>query len=433
MKNSVLIVSVLLLCLSMGCKKNDASAPMEIVLQNEPPLSFSLFDVPDGATNVDIIPTLTWESAENPKGSAVAYDLYLDTNVNPTTLYESNIGDTSYEVTPRLNLVKDYYWKVVAKDLNGKTSQSSIYKFTTRNLNIPEEPMTLLAAFAPRRLHTSVAYDNKMWVIGGEDPIIENHLSDVWYSNDGDIWVEATQDAAFTDRVNHTSTVFDNKIWVIGGQSIGVLGGKKNDVWYSTDGVNWNEATNNASFSGRRGHSTVVFDNKIWVIGGRDVNGHQNDVWYSTNGADWQMATASADFPVVSRHASVVFDDKIWVIGGEFIGGAKRNEIWYSTDGVKWTQATSSPTFSERSRHTATVFDNKIWIIGGSGNQSEPIYDNEIWYSHDGVNWEQTVISGQFLERRPENTAIVRDEKLWVIGELFTNGMNAKSEVWALD
>ncbi|WP_273568790.1 Kelch repeat-containing protein [Maribacter halichondriae] len=431
MKSTYKICTLYLVFVIASCSSSDDSAPMVIALQNEPPLSFELTEVADGAKGVEVTPTLSWESAKNPKGSEVTYDLYLGTEVNPTTLFQGDINDTSFEIGDRLHLLTDYYWKVVAKDVDGKTSQSAIQKFSIRSLNIPEEPVTPIADFAPRSQHTSVVHDNRMWIIGGEDPVTENLISDVWYSSDGATWVEATKDAAFSDRILHTSAVFDNKIWVIGGQMVGE---KKNDVWYSADGINWDEATDNASFSGRKGHSTLVYDNKMWVIGGKDANGFKNDVWYSSNGFEWQMATASAEFSVVSRHASVIFDDKMWVIGGEFESGGKRNEVWSSTDGVHWTQATKSAEFSERGWHAAAVFDNKIWIIGGLGNQGEAPFENEVWYSHDGTHWAQAPVSGLFLERRPPNTAVVHHNKIWVIGEeILTSSNSAKSEVWPLD
>jgi hypothetical protein len=46
---------------------------------------------------------------------------------------------------------------------------------------------------------------------------------------------------------------------------------------------NWLQTTPAAPFSARSDHTTVVFDNKIWVIGGRDGGGVKNDVWYSDN------------------------------------------------------------------------------------------------------------------------------------------------------
>jgi hypothetical protein len=55
------------------------------------------------------------------------------------------------------------------------------------------------------------------------------------------------------------------------------MGGYDNDVWYSSDGANWIQATNSAGWSSRDGHTSVVHDNKMWVIGGD----YLNDVWYS--------------------------------------------------------------------------------------------------------------------------------------------------------
>ena len=85
--------------------------------------------------------------------------------------------------------------------------------------------------------------------------------------------------ANILDRAGHTSVVFDNKMWVMGGYDI--FDGLKNDVWYSTDGITWTEATASASWSVRYEHSSVVFDNNIWVMGGDGDFIMYNDVWYS--------------------------------------------------------------------------------------------------------------------------------------------------------
>jgi len=43
----------------------------------------------------------------------------------------------------------------------------------------------------------------------------------------------------------------------------------------------WQEITAAAPWSGRRGLQSVVFDNKIWVLGGRNSSDYKNDVWSS--------------------------------------------------------------------------------------------------------------------------------------------------------
>jgi leucine-zipper-like transcriptional regulator 1 len=55
-----------------------------------------------------------------------------------------------------------------------------------------------------------------------------------------------------------------------------------NDAWYSTNGVNWTEATPGAAFPGRFANTGLFYDNAMWVIGGVTLgNSDLNDVWYS--------------------------------------------------------------------------------------------------------------------------------------------------------
>jgi len=275
---------------------------------------------------------------------------------------------------------------------------------------------TANASFSGRRGHASVVFDNKMWVIGGQDTG-GAYRNDVWYSSDGATWTQATASASFSKRFYHTSVVFDNKMWVIGGYNNSV---NFNDVWYSSDGVTWTRATANASFSGRRGHASVVFDNKMWVIGGYNGSSNLNDVWYSSDGATWTQATASASFSGRSIHTSVVFDNKMWVIGG--YDTANLNDVWYSSDGATWTRATANASFSGRERHTSVVFDNKMWVIGGYDTANL----NDVWYSSDGATWTQATPSASFYTRA-YHTSAVFDNKMWVIGGYNGSYLN---DVW---
>lgn len=54
-----------------------------------------------------------------------------------------------------------------------------------------------------------------------------------------------------------------------------------NDVWFSNDCVNWVQANESAPWTARFGHTSVAFNNKLWVVGGL-AESFQNDVWYST-------------------------------------------------------------------------------------------------------------------------------------------------------
>jgi hypothetical protein len=273
------------------------------------------------------------------------------------------------------------------------------------------------AQWTGRNQHTSVVFNNMLWVMGG-NATDTNRKNDVWYSSNETSWTCATDSANWAPRYNHASVVFNNKIWVLGGYN------RTNDVWYSSDGVNWTRATNAASWSRRDGHAVVVFDNKLWVLGGYAVStGRMNDVWYSTDGISWTLATDSAGWSRRDNHATVVYDNKMWVIGGYAASGGRTNDVWYSSDGVNWTEATDSAGWSRREGHTAMVFDNKMWLLGGYNGRK-----NDVWFSSDGANWIQATNAAGWTKRY-EHTAVVFDNKMWVIGGNASDG-NRKKDVW---
>jgi hypothetical protein len=240
------------------------------------------------------------------------------------------------------------------------------------------------AEWSARSGHTSVVFDNKMWVIGGND---------VWYSSDGSHWTQATVNAGWSARGYHTSVTFDNKIWVIGGSDT-VFPNYRNDVWYSLDGINWTQASDSAGWSARYLHSAVVFSNKIWVMGGwHPRSGAYNDAWYSTDGINWSQACSTSQWSTRYNHTSVVYDNKMWLIGGTRFGlYPAYRDVWYSTDGLNWTQATDSAEWSARCGHTSVVFNNKMWVIGGFDHDSARYY-NDVWYSTGlGIEEECTML-----------------------------------------
>ncbi|MBS3815850.1 MAG: galactose oxidase, partial [Hadesarchaea archaeon] len=84
-----------------------------------------------------------------------------------------------------------------------------------------------------------------------------------------DDWTQATSSAPWSARGYHTSVVFRDWMWVIGGID---SEGLQNDVWYSSDGSSWTQATSSTPWTGRWGHNSVSYDGKMWVLGGTDNN-----------------------------------------------------------------------------------------------------------------------------------------------------------------
>jgi hypothetical protein len=254
----------------------------------------------------------------------------------------------------------------------------------------------------------SLSFDNKMWVIGGQNDSLE-YLNDVWYSSDGITWVRATASADWPARDYFSGLVFDDKMWIMGGEDS--AGNYLNDVWSSPDGVTWTLATSTAAWVVRGYHTSLVFDNKMWIFGGITTGSSElNDVWYSTNGADWTQAADAAQWGARKDHTSLVFDSKMWILGGSGNSG-NLNDVWSSPDGITWTQATSTAAWAARSSYTSLVFDSKMWILGGSGNSGNL---NDVWSSPDGITWTQATSTAAWAIRN-SHASLVFDSKMWVM------------------
>jgi hypothetical protein len=214
----------------------------------------------------------------------------------------------------------------------------------------------------------STVFGGKLWKSGGEGGNI--YGSDVWSSDDGVNWTEETQPwpnwAPWAERGRHTMLGFNGRLWVMGGYALQPpYHVNFNDVWSSPDGVNWTQEIAVAPWSARGGHTSVVFDNRMWVIGGGP---NKRDVWSSADGINWTLATDSPPWPPVAGHVSVVFRGRMWVIGGLTTGNTVLNQAWSSVDGVNWKLESSDAPWGRRAGHMSVVFNNRIWIMGGSGD-----------------------------------------------------------------
>lgn len=410
---------------------------------NPPPSSFNLSQIEDEATTVDLFPTFNWEEAVD--DGAVTYDLYLSLDENPE-LFESDITATTFEITSKLFLNQTYYWKVVAKDTSDNETESEIFSFTTRGLNLSANALTNTAGFSPRAQHTSVIFNNKMWVIGGYDGngAIGNgtFYNDVWSSTDGINWTLETSDAEFSGRYDHTSIVYDSKIWVIAGKAFDVPGRPANgpyvdmnDVWNSSDGINWTQVTNNAPFSGRGGHTLDIYNGKLYLISGGFNSFGTEDVWSTTNGVSWILETDQLAFNASDRHnhRTLSLNNDFYMAGGTGSHNGY-DEIWKSNDLKNWTSIAENLEFLYRRAPSFVNYeDNLIFMCGAKPNRTVTntgAYQSDIWYSNDGINWSVGQEQAPYLERTYHTTVIFNGKILIIGGRNATGYLN---DVWAFD
>ncbi|MGB5820986.1 MAG: kelch repeat-containing protein [Saonia sp.] len=237
---------------------------------------------------------------------------------------------------------------------------------------------------------------------------------------------ELVSEAEFEGRSEHTVLVFDGKLWIIGGVD---RFERSDEVWSSEDGINWTKITNNAGFESRGEHTSVVFNNRIWVVAGIDNLGNPlNDVWSSEDGLNWTLENADAPFASRLDHSLTVFDNKLWLIGGED-GTFELDDIWMSEDGVNWELITADAEFPARYGHSTIVYNDRLYLIGGlNSNQGSGFGAlNDVWSSNDGINWLIETVDAEFSPRWSHSTTVLNEE-IWVIGGL---GGGRKNDIWS--
>jgi len=308
--------------------------------------------------------------------------------------------------------------------------------------------ITESASWSPRSDHSSVVHENKIWLMGGRDQLSEKN--DVWASHshvwpetptEKDLaWEKKSDSADWSPRGGATAVSFKGKIWLIGGQT-----GFKyhNDVWYSSNGADWTTATTAAPWDGRAGHASLVHDGKIWVIGGYNNTPdnfelyelYHNDVWCSSDGTNWTQATAAAPWDRRSGHVAVSFDDHIWLMGGS--SGHFFGDVWRSSDGQNWEQVVASAPWCyhpdqnqalmprlRRSGHSAAVFNDEMWIFSGSGY-------SDVWHSLDGETWLQAPPGRMPWSARDNHTTLVYDRQVCLIGGCESQTGRYLNGVWS--
>ena len=278
--------------------------------------------------------------------------------------------------------------------------------------------------FSIRDLHPSVLYNGGIYILGGQSPGA-SPVNDVWFSTDGEAWNPVAQTTSFTSRYGHTAVVFQGKMWIIGGYDGSTA---KNDVYTSTDGSNWIPVAQTNPFTPRYGHTSLVYNNRIWVIGGNSGGGYLNDVWCSSDGSNWTQVTPAAAWGPRYLASSVVFPvaglgPQMWVLGGTS-GGGGMSDVWYSSDGANWHQ-TSSSAFSPRGGQSSVVYNNQIYVIGGVNNGT---YDNDVWTSSDGVAWGSPT-GAAFSSGRANFACQVFNNVIWAWGGQYASFSNL-NEVW---
>jgi hypothetical protein len=303
------------------------------------------------------------------------------------------------------------------------------YNFTFGQ-NTAATSMLSAEKFEVRSGEATIVFNNQLYLIGGyttgDVQIAREYKSDVWVSKDGDEWLEINEAAQFSPRSGHQLIVRDKKLWLIGGSNGANI---HSDVWVSENGKDWTEINQDTPFSMRTHFEAFTLNNELFIAGGYTTHGEKlNDLWRSTDGVNWSSVT-NFSLAEASNSPFVVIGD----IGSQtaYLLGDK---IYSSTNGTQWIEIDDVPITTGFTNREAALINGEIWLFtytfeyfGSRGHKNI----SRVYKSKDALTWEFVkggIYLGNLIAR--EAKPIEFKDRLFIVGGR-AEVIEYTNEVWS--
>ena len=117
------IIFIIFLTILVSCQEKQHTTQPEVTNTQKP---YSAFPE-DNAINIELGTNLSWKC-----DNAISFNVYFDTKNPPVNILKKNIQEKSLQISG-LSYATSYYWKVLAKFSDSTTTESDIWKFTTKD------------------------------------------------------------------------------------------------------------------------------------------------------------------------------------------------------------------------------------------------------------------------------------------------------------
>ena len=166
----------------------------------------------------------------------------------------------------------------------------------------------------------------------------------------------------------------------------------------------------------RFGHSAIVHDGKVWIIGGKSqINNTLNTVdCFNLEKMEWQTDSAKLSQARYDA-AAVVFEDKIFVIGGRNDRQILNSVEYYDPGERRWKDFV--PLGYPRWGASAVVYNDTLFVINGISNKSiipTPVDSIEFWDAAANT-WRRSK-AWQLFQARGFAQSVVVDSFVYTLG-----------------
>ena len=162
-----------------------------------------------------------------------------------------------------------------------------------------------------------------------------------------------------------------------------------------------NEST--ALVAPRYGQTMNFFQGKLYIIGGKTKNkAFKKCLCYNINDNSWSqpLPNGNIDFTPRSKHTTVTYNSKFYVFGGKTQNKEFLNDVTVfdpqTTTFCVYNNLKNRP--SPRCRHASCAILNKMYVFGGKSGKE---LLNDFWeLDLDKLQWRQIKLSGSFITSR---------------------------------
>ncbi|GEC72593.1 Kelch motif-containing protein [Flavobacterium flevense] len=358
-----------------------------------------------------------------------------------------------YSVAQSDNL-SNYRWTTI--DTKGKVTarhESSMVEYKEKFYLIGGRGMNPVDVFNPKtntweekskpplEIHhfQAVIYKDAIYLIGmtGRYPN-EEPLNNIWlYYPEKDKWEKGAEIPQFIKRGGAGAVVYQDKIYLVCGIDLGHTSGTNNNFnSYNLITGEWETLTKAPHI--RDHFSTIVVDDNMYCIGGRNTSFHLPDNFgaffdqtmpyidvYNFKENKWHTMKEELPYPTAAG-GLVYFQNKIIYFGGEgFLKQAYNTTQCLDLSSGKWSQLASLNT----GRHSGgtVVHNNKIYVAAGSPVKGGANLNSMEVFSLDN-NW-ISLFNGKNLEGwEVKNSEKDNGKIFWTVdnGAILYNSLKIK-------
>jgi hypothetical protein len=267
----------------------------------------------------------------------------------------------------------------------------------------------------PREFITTSEFNGQLYLAGGRTQDASLYFNDLWQSTNGIDWTQTISQGPWLPSARQQLVVFSGKIFLVGGFAP-AINAFNDELWYSEDAISWNKIEE-TPWTGRI--KMYAFKDKIYAISSEKF-------WESSTGIDWSEVEGTV-IPPLPQQIVVASDYVYYFYNSNVLPW--RAEILASGDGITWSSikygnSYTDPFFSAVFAPSATVsmYVGRMWLCAGTRYDGENFVTTDVVYSSsDGTEWERMEDLPQF-NSRADHDAVVFDNKLWLLGGEGYNG-----------